>query len=284
MALHLKANANDVVPANDDDDSGGFHARIEGVALWDLVQLECLAGTRKSVRVHSKGRVGHLHFEGGQLAHAVQGLMTGDAAALEILEWTRGEITPCPAPATSRLTVTMPWQSLLMQAAQRRDELRAASGSERPSAQRKSGVLILDPGVAQALREADQPDGRGSDGEDYGKAEIEWDGDMFEELQDDAFGGRACEQAVRVDAAGEVRACIGDEPEELAGQAAYTMRLGTLIGEILALGAISALELRRPGKRGPRSTFLYEEEEGELVAMRPADHEAAARLRRELGL
>ena len=171
----------------------------------------------------------------------------------------------------------MPWQSLLMQAAQRRDELKAEG--ERPSAQRKSGVLVLDPGVAQALREADQPDGA-----DYGEAEIEWDGDMFEELQDDAFGGRACEQAVRVDAAGEIRACVGDEPEELAGQAGYTMRLGTLIGEILALGAVSALELRRPGKRGPRSTFLYEEDEGELVAMRPADHEAAARLRRELGL
>ena len=49
----------------------GFRASLAGVGLWDLVQMECLAGSRACVRVVGEGGVGYLYFARGHIVYAV---------------------------------------------------------------------------------------------------------------------------------------------------------------------------------------------------------------------
>src|SRR5258708_37123800 len=68
----------------------GFHARLEGAGLWDLVQMECLARSHLVVEVTGEGGVGYLYFDAGQVVHAAKSRNRGVPAALEILAWTHG--------------------------------------------------------------------------------------------------------------------------------------------------------------------------------------------------
>ena len=49
----------------------GCRAKLAGVSLWDLVQMECLSGRERVIRVSSGADVGYLFFRGGQIVHAV---------------------------------------------------------------------------------------------------------------------------------------------------------------------------------------------------------------------
>ena len=49
----------------------GFRAKLAGVSLWDLVQMECMAGSRLVVLVTGEGGIGYLYFDRGQIVHAV---------------------------------------------------------------------------------------------------------------------------------------------------------------------------------------------------------------------
>src|ERR1700742_2034159 len=72
--------------------SSGFRARLEGLSLFDLVQLECLSRSRRIVRVASAGRVGYLYFSEGEIVHAGTRNLVGERAALEIMGWNDGAL------------------------------------------------------------------------------------------------------------------------------------------------------------------------------------------------
>lgn len=101
----------------------GFNANLRGASLLDLVQMECLSMGRSVVEVLSPRGKGMLYFSGGQIVHAELGASQGDAAAVAILGWTSGsfeKIGGVPWPEAESITTV--WQSLVMQAAQIRDE------------------------------------------------------------------------------------------------------------------------------------------------------------------
>jgi hypothetical protein len=100
----------------------GFHARLAGVGLWDLVQMECLAGSRACIRVVGEGGVGYLYFAQRNIVHAVTAHYTGEPAALEILSWTNGSFQPCDRPWPEAATIATSHEALILQAAKRRDE------------------------------------------------------------------------------------------------------------------------------------------------------------------
>src|SRR5580704_13715796 len=105
----------------------GFQARIKGANLADLVQMECLAGSRRVVRVTSGDQVGYLFFRGGQVVHALARSLIGEAAALEMLGWDEGTFDPAERDWPSKDSITCNWQGLLLRAAQARDESLAGS-------------------------------------------------------------------------------------------------------------------------------------------------------------
>src|SRR6185503_20275901 len=100
----------------------GFRASLHGASLADLVQMECLSGRERVMRVCSGGEVGYLFFRGGQLVHAVSRRGVGETAALEILRWNDGTFEPCNAGWPERDSISSSWQNLLLIAAQHRDE------------------------------------------------------------------------------------------------------------------------------------------------------------------
>ena len=120
----------------------GFRAHLNGASLADLVQMECLSGRERVMRVSSGGEVGYLFFRGGQIVHAVSRRGIGETAALEILRWNDGTFEPCSAGWPDRDSIGSNWQNLILLAAQHRDESGrhnlvafpgARAGASRPS-------------------------------------------------------------------------------------------------------------------------------------------------------
>jgi hypothetical protein len=112
----------------------GFVARFDDMSLWDLVQFECLRRRpERALRVSSQGQVGFMYFRDGNVVHASTGRATGEPAMREMLRWTTGSVEPWPARWPERESITAPWQSLLLGAAQAAD-LGEAPGSPSPPA------------------------------------------------------------------------------------------------------------------------------------------------------
>lgn len=105
----------------------GFSAQLRGASLWDLVQMECLARSHRSVQVVGEGGVGYLYFDRGQIVHATTAQRSGEAAALEILDWTNGSFQSCERPWPTQATIRTSHEGLILQAAQLRDERSAGS-------------------------------------------------------------------------------------------------------------------------------------------------------------
>ncbi len=136
-------NIRKIVPDEPSVAPEGFAGQLRRLTLADLVQLECLSGTRATIIVRSSGKVGQLHFDNGELVHSATGAIVGDAAALEILSWTSGTFALSDGPWPGRATVHQPWQHLLMTAAQRADEERRARDSSAPPEEGASQLFEL---------------------------------------------------------------------------------------------------------------------------------------------
>jgi hypothetical protein len=105
----------------------GFSAQLRGASLWDLIQMECLARSHRVVQVVGEGGVGYLYFDRGQVVHATTAQRTGEAAALEILDWTNGSFQSCERSWPAQATIRTSHEGLILQAAQLRDERRASN-------------------------------------------------------------------------------------------------------------------------------------------------------------
>jgi hypothetical protein len=66
----------------------GFQAHIKGATLADLIQMECLSGARRVVRVTSGTHTGFLYFRSGAVVHATTRTITGEDAVLDMLSWS----------------------------------------------------------------------------------------------------------------------------------------------------------------------------------------------------
>jgi hypothetical protein len=85
--------------------------------LLEYVEMYCLASLRGVFRVRSSdGQQGTLWFESGQLVHANVEGETGEDAALKILSWGTGTLTPSSAPFPIHASIETPWQSLVLKA------------------------------------------------------------------------------------------------------------------------------------------------------------------------
>lgn len=224
--------------------SGGFRARLEGLSLFDLVQLECLSRSRRVVRVASGGRVGYLYFSDGEIVHAGTRNLVGERAALEIMGWNDGVFEVCNVAWPERTTIAARWQQILLAAAKARDD---ASGKlvrlpprQLPSSP-MSSLSEEEPAIAQSRPPA-APD-----------APVKTPGTSPSSVQ----------QAVRIDSDGQILSIVGDDGE-FGGLVAYAARLAGLIGEALCLDDFQALDVGLSGTR----CVMYVEDQGTIVAVR----------------
>jgi Domain of unknown function (DUF4388) len=259
----------------------GFRAQISGASLWDLVQMECLSRTRQVIRISGEGGIGYLYFAGGRVVHAVTSKLIGETAALEILSWTNGLFQPCERawPATSSIETSC--EGLILRLAKRRDEVasnlvafpaRAATGGQGPVGDSGGGSSIDDnqfeeieieelhqEGEMRAPTNIDQPAPTTA----IGRPDITADFPVVLRL---AAGGGIIKNK--------------GASEELAGVVAYAHRLGQLAGELLGLDPFVAMECTFADGR----FLIFDEENGETVALRPRPDTNLQPLRDRLGL
>jgi Domain of unknown function (DUF4388) len=109
----------------------GFVARLKGESLIDLIQMECLRGTRQTIRVTSTNARGYLYFDRGQVVHAICGSKKGEDAVYEMLLWADGAFEVCDIGWPDQETIHVSWQFMLMESIRRADEV--SRDSEPPS-------------------------------------------------------------------------------------------------------------------------------------------------------
>jgi len=133
-----EAARNSVGRSGSTDQPPLFSASLKGVSLFDIVQLKCLS--RASCRLEVFGaepglRFGAIDFARGEIIHAevrdppLEKLDEGEEALEQILSWSQGNIEDLAASPQTDRTIQVPWQMLLLTAAQRTDENRVAGAS-----------------------------------------------------------------------------------------------------------------------------------------------------------
>jgi len=241
----------------------GFRGSVHGASLADLVQMECLSGRERVMRVCSGSEVGYLFFRGGQIVHAVSRRGIGETAALEILRWSDGTFEPCSAGWPDRDSVSSNWQNLILLAAQHRDEsgrhnLVAFPGARStqtrpsappPSAAPQSGSSVSPRSEAGVNQESSAP--------------------MLAQVRG----------AVRVDPAGNVVSSKG-EAGNLGQVASYAARLAELVGDGLGMQGLLSVEVTQRHTR----TLIYREKTGNTFALSAAPDADLSQVRERLGL
>jgi hypothetical protein len=115
----------------------GFSARLQDASLWDLIQFECMRRSRRIVRVSSRGLLGYVFFRDGDVVHATTGRQNGEAALGEMLNWQDGVFETWTGTWPDRETINTPWQQVLLEVAQAKDEARAPRLTSVPSRESK---------------------------------------------------------------------------------------------------------------------------------------------------
>ncbi len=257
--------------------------------------MECLARSHRVVQVIGEGGVGYLYFDRGRVVHATTAQRTGEAAALEILDWTNGSFQSCERSWPAQATIQTSHEGLSLRAAQLRDERRASN-------------LVAFPA-------------RGAAGDDLDRYEELELSELDEEEEETAAGAEAAREA-REEGAAEMRSPGSDEAaltpkpvangangsrselgplgdfavmmrlgpngavvsnrggnEELAETVAYSHRLLQLTGELLGFEKFSAVECGFVDGR-----CIVFSDGDEVVTLRPRPEVNLQTLRERLGL
>jgi hypothetical protein len=211
--------------------SAGFRAQLDHTSLADLIQLECVGGAQGAFEVVSRGHCGHLFFEGGRLVHAVAPGLRGREAALTILSWQEGTFRHVAGTAPATHSIEEGWQSLLMSAACRDDELRRSQ----PPGVSVDDVEYLDDEVVVLEEESSSPQLAARS-----QAERENSGLMMLPKE------RRAVQSLKLTVAGELIEGPA-EHRELAEVLSFAVELVSLLGDGLALEPLRSAELTGPG-------------------------------------
>ena len=111
-----------------DSEPRGFSGIIKDIELSDMVQLICQSGGDHTVQVVSVEGTGILCARSGQICHARADELEGEEAFSRIFHWPGGSFTSLASQEMDRHTISVPWDSLLMNAMRRHDEISAPPG------------------------------------------------------------------------------------------------------------------------------------------------------------
>jgi hypothetical protein len=248
----------------------GFRANLHGASLSDLVQMECLSGRERVIRISSGGEVGYLFFRGGQIVHAVSRRCIGETAALEILRWNDGTFEPCSAGWPDRDSIGSNWQNLLLLAAQHKDE---ANHREEVSHDNLVAFPGTRSGTVPRISSPPPPLVAPAPPVSSSRSEASVSSDspapMLAQVR----------AAVRIDQAGNIVSAKG-EAAELSQVASYAARLAELVGDGLGMQGLVSVEVVQHHSR----TLIYKEKSGNTFALNAAIDADLSQVRERLGL
>ncbi len=147
----------------------GLRGTMRDLQMFDLLELECLAGGTALVQVALNGeKAGEIHFQKGQIRHAVAGTVVGLAALEEMARWSDAIFTEAELPFEVPRTIDTDWRVVLLGIIRKLDHFRrrkassAAPPSMRPAPRTGKKILVIDDTemllifVADVLATADQ--------------------------------------------------------------------------------------------------------------------------------
>ena len=208
----------------------GFAAAIDGASIADLVQLECLRGLTRAIRVFSEGHAGVLYFDQGQLVHADTGDQVGEEAALSILSWASGHVEACGEYWLKPPTIQTSWRGMLITAATRADERTRATGSYDDADDGAEAIALDDESLVGTV-----------------PREPVATGPSNSQRAQDARAWSEALRAVRLDVNGSVVSAKGSKTQvsELSEAIAYSVVLAQVVGEGLGLDGRDRRRARR---------------------------------------
>jgi CheY-like chemotaxis protein len=132
----------------------GFQGVLRHVGLQDVIQMECLGRNSSILEIHNQQVRGTIFIEDGSIIHAVLGEDTGEKAFQNLLTLSSGQFQLQPFKSPGVRTIQGNWESLLMEAAQVRDEMSAnqpATGATPDSSNSMEENITLDIAVRETL-------------------------------------------------------------------------------------------------------------------------------------
>jgi hypothetical protein len=100
----------------------GFQGVLQQVGLVDVIQMACLGGSSAVLEVKSPRKNGEVFIRNGAIIHAKAGFDTGQEALNRLLRLRRGEFRTRAFVEPVEESISAPWEFLLMEGAQFRDE------------------------------------------------------------------------------------------------------------------------------------------------------------------
>lgn len=111
----------------------GVAGDLSELSCVDVVQMLCIARKTASLRLSEGTSAGVVHFEHGELVHAVWDNLVGEEAFFRMLGVKDGLFFTTPLPPEVERTIQGDWQYLLLEGIRRLDEAEAGDGGrERP--------------------------------------------------------------------------------------------------------------------------------------------------------
>jgi CheY-like chemotaxis protein len=100
----------------------GFRGLMRQVGLQEVLQMECLSRKSSLLEIFTSGSKGRVFIRDGDIIHAEFGTLEGEVALYGLLALQGGEFNLKSFTAPPRVTISGPYEFLLMEAARLRDE------------------------------------------------------------------------------------------------------------------------------------------------------------------
>lgn len=149
--------------------TSSLRGTLRSLHVVDIVELKCLAGSTAVIRIEAAGdRSGEIHFQKGEICHAVTDTIVGLAALEEIVRWPDARLSEAELPSEAPRTIDVAWELVLLKVVRkldqkgRRNPLGAAPPSRSGAAKTGKKILVIDDTemllifVADVLATADQ--------------------------------------------------------------------------------------------------------------------------------
>lgn len=109
-------------------DAANFRATLSGLTPMDIIQLKCMSASTGILEFTNSLGSGRVYFERGDVVHSLVKNAAGETsigyeAFEEIVSWKSGRVAEVLDPNAPPRTINANWQSLLLEAAQSRDEM-----------------------------------------------------------------------------------------------------------------------------------------------------------------
>jgi hypothetical protein len=173
---------------------------VQSKGLVDIVQMECLCQSSSVIKVISSPNEGRIWFVDGEIIDAVTQGLTGEEALKRIISWRTGNFEILAPDLSHPRTIQKNSQSLLLEAAQKLDEIQTPVPLEEGGTQPRAGMLAsalsgihgVDFALLFAFKSATELEILDSWAVEYPQPLVEWAGKTcadMESLGDQLQGG-----------------------------------------------------------------------------------------------